>query len=397
VHNVNIYLHLVGVSMIRSKTQRRTLILLAGLAAVFSLFLLVMFRSGPLAPVEVTVIPVSSQGIRQALFGVGTVEARYSYQVGPTSAGRIKQLYVQVGDRVKAGQLLGEMDQVDLDDRLQAQLASIKRAEANLQDAEARQRYAHAQAKRYGELLPLKATSEEIVSAKRQELQTADAALAAAREERSRLKSEYAGLRSQQGNLRLTAPVAGLVTQRAAEPGTTVVAGQTVVELIEPATVWVNTRFDQVAANGLKAGLTARIELRSRKGTLLEGRIARIEPRADSITEEVLAKVVFDTVPASLPPLGELAEVTVDLPPVAAAPVLPNAALHRLDNRTGVWRVRQNGVDFVPVTVGASDLEGRVQILAGIKAGERVVLYSARALTSKSRIKQVEKLGVNKR
>lgn len=397
MHNVNIYLHLVGVSMIRSKTQRRTLILLAGLAAVFSLFLLVMFRSGPLAPVEVTVIPVSSQGIRQALFGVGTVEARYSYQVGPTSAGRIKQLYVQVGDRVKAGQLLGEMDQVDLDDRLQAQLASIKRAEANLQDAEARQRYAHAQAKRYGELLPLKATSEEIVSAKRQELQTADAALAAAREERSRLKSEYAGLRSQQGNLRLTAPVAGLVTQRAAEPGTTVVAGQTVVELIEPATVWVNTRFDQVAANGLKAGLTARIELRSRKGTLLEGRIARIEPRADSITEEVLAKVVFDTVPASLPPLGELAEVTVDLPPVAAAPVLPNAALHRLDNRTGVWRVRQNGVDFVPVTVGASDLEGRVQILAGIKAGERVVLYSARALTSKSRIKQVENLGVNKR
>lgn len=383
--------------MIRSKTQRRTLMLLVGLAVVFFLFLLVMFRSGPLAPVEVTVIPVSSQGIRPALFGVGTVEARYSYQVGPTSAGRIKQLYVQVGDRVKAGQLLGEMDQVDLGDRLQAQLASIKRADANLQDAEARQRYAHAQAKRYGELLPLKATSEEIVSAKQQELQTADAVLAAAREERSRLQSEYAGLRSQQGNLRLTAPVAGLVTQRTAEPGTTVVAGQTVIELIEPATVWVNTRFDQVASNGLKAGLPARIELRSRKGALLTGRITRLEPKADSITEEVLAKVLFDAVPASLPPLGELAEVTVDLPPVAAAPVLPNAALHRLDNRIGVWRVRQNGVTFVPVTVGASDLEGRVQILDGIKAGDQVVLYSARALTSKSRIKQVEKLTVNKR
>lgn len=78
-----------------------------------------------------------------------------------------------------------------------------------MQDAEARQHYARTQAKRYGELLPLKATSEEVVSAKRQELQTADAALAAAREERSRLQSEYAGLRSQQGNLRLTAPVAG--------------------------------------------------------------------------------------------------------------------------------------------------------------------------------------------
>ncbi|WP_041242857.1 efflux RND transporter periplasmic adaptor subunit [Trichlorobacter lovleyi] len=383
--------------MIRSKMQRRTLVLFAGVALLALLLLLVMFRSGPLAPVEVTVVSVSSQVIRPALFGIGTVEARYSYQVGPTAAGRIKQLQVQVGDRVRAGQLLGEMDPVDLNDRLQAQQAAIKRAEANVQDAEARQRYAHAQAKRYGELLPLKATSEEIVSAKRQELQTADAALVAAREERSRLTSEYTGLRSQQGNLRLAAPVAGLVTLRGAEPGTTVVAGQTVIELIDPASVWINTRFDQIAANGLKAGLPARIELRSRKGTLLSGTIARIEPKADSITEEVLAKVLFARVPENLPPLGELAEVTVDLPPAAATLVLPNAALHRLDNRTGVWRVSKAGVEFVAVKPGATDLDGRVQILEGLQNGDQVVLYSAKALTRKSRIKLVEKLSVGRR
>ncbi|WP_281184514.1 efflux RND transporter periplasmic adaptor subunit [Trichlorobacter lovleyi] len=383
--------------MIRSKMQRRTLVLFAGVALLALLLLLVMFRSGPLAPVEVTVVSVSSQVIRPALFGIGTVEARYSYQVGPTAAGRIKQLQVQVGDRVRAGQLLGEMDPVDLNDRLQAQQSAIKRAEANVQDAEARQRYAHAQAKRYGELLPLKATSEEIVSAKRQELQTADAALVAAREERSRLTSEYTGLCSQQGNLRLVAPVAGLVTLRGAEPGTTVVAGQTVIELIDPASVWINTRFDQIAANGLKAGLPARIELRSRKGTLLNGTIARIEPKADSITEEVLAKVLFARVPENLPPLGELAEVTVDLPPAAATLVLPNAALHRLDNRTGVWRVSKAGVEFVAVKPGATDLDGRVQILEGLQNGDRVVLYSAKALTRKSRIKLVEKLSVGRR
>ncbi len=377
--------------------QRRTLVLFAGVALLALLLLLVMFRSGPLAPVEVTVVSVSSQVIRPALFGIGTVEARYSYQVGPTAAGRIKQLQVQVGDRVRAGQLLGEMDPVDLNDRLQAQQSAIKRAEANVQDAEARQRYAHAQAKRYGELLPLKAASEEIVSAKRQELQTADAALVAAREERSRLTSEYTGLCSQQGNLRLVAPVAGLVTLRGAEPGTTVVAGQTVIELIDPASVWINTRFDQIAANGLKAGLPARIELRSRKGTLLSGTIARIEPKADSITEEVLAKVLFARVPENLPPLGELAEVTVDLPPAAVTLVLPNAALHRLDNRTGVWRVSKAGVEFVAVKPGATDLDGRVQILEGLQNGDRVVLYSAKALTRKSRIKLVEKLSVGRR
>lgn len=195
--------------MSASKIKLRRLILFAALVPLLLLFFYVVLRSGPLAPVEATVATVSTQAIRPAVFGVGTVEARYSYQVGPTAAGRIKQLQVQVGDRVRAGQLLGEMDPVDLNDRLQAQQAAVKRAEANVLDAEARQRYAHAQAKRYGELLPLKATSEEIVSAKWQELQTADAALVAAREERSRLQSEYTGLRSQQGNLRLVAPVAG--------------------------------------------------------------------------------------------------------------------------------------------------------------------------------------------
>jgi len=128
--------------MSASKIKLRRLILFAALAPLVLLFFYVVLRSGPLAPVEVTVTTVSTQAIRPAVFGVGTVEARYSYQVGPTAAGRIKQLQVQVGDRVRA---------------------------------------------------------------------------------------------------------------------TTVVAGQTVIELIDPASVWINTRFDQIAANGLKAGLPARM------------------------------------------------------------------------------------------------------------------------------------------
>ncbi len=379
------------------KMQRRTVLLAAVLVPIVLLFVYVLFRSSPFAPVEVTVIPVVSQAIRPALFGVGTVEARYSYQVGPTIAGRIKQVYVQVGDRVLAGDLLGEMDPVDLDDRLQAQQAAIKRAEANVVDAEVRQRYANIQAKRYKELLPLKATSQEIVDARQQELQTAEALLSGAREERFRLQAEQAGLHSQKGNLRLVAPVNGLVTQRAAEPGTTVVAGQTVIEMIEPSTIWINTRFDQSAAGGLKAGLPAKIELRSRKSQLLRGTIERIEPRADSVTEELLAKVVFDEALTTLPPLGELAEVTVELPSGTVAPVVPNAALQQRGYRVGVWRVRISGVAFVPITVGASDLEGRVQVLEGLKPGDRVVVYSPRALTSKSRIKPVEKLEVSER
>jgi HlyD family secretion protein len=53
-----------------------------------------------------------------AVFGIGTVQARRSWIVGPTTAGRVLSVRADVGDAVKAGQLLADMDPVDLDQRL---------------------------------------------------------------------------------------------------------------------------------------------------------------------------------------------------------------------------------------------------------------------------------------
>lgn len=58
----------------------------------------------------------------------------------------------------------------------------------------------------------------------------------------------------------------------------------------------------------------------------MAGHVLRIEPRADAVTEETLAKIVFNAPPVPLPPLGELAEVTVQLGELPAAPTISNAA-----------------------------------------------------------------------
>lgn len=153
--------------------QGRTLALLAVVVPLLLLFIYVGLRSGPLAPVAVTVVEVQSRAITPALFGIGTVQARYTYKIGPTVAGRVKRLEVQVGDQVKAGQVLGEMEPVDLDDRVRSQDAAYKRSQAALTEAQARQAHAQTQARRYEQLLAVRSTSEEIVATKRQELQIA--------------------------------------------------------------------------------------------------------------------------------------------------------------------------------------------------------------------------------
>lgn len=372
--------------------QRRTLALVAVIAPLLALFVYVALRSGPLAPVAVTVAKVENRAIQPALFGIGTVQARYTYPIGPTFAGRVKRLDVHVGDRVKAGQVLGEMDPVDLEDRIRAQRAAIKSGETRVREAEVRRNFAQTQAARYEQLLAVRGTSEEVVATKRQELAVADAALAAAREELNRLQADLQALLAQRGNLRLVAPVDGLVSARVAEPGTTVVAGQPVVELIDPTSLWIDTRFDQINAAGLAAGLSAQIVLRSRQGEALPGHVLRVDPLADAVTEETLAKIVFDKTPAPLPPVGELAEVTVQLPQLAAAAVIPNAAIHEVGGQRGVWKLEGSEPVFTPVVLGRSDLQGRVQVKQGLTAGDRVIVYSEKALHRGSNIHIVERI-----
>lgn len=379
--------------MKRFPIQRRTLTLLAVLLPILLLFVYVILRSGPLAPVEVTIADVVARPVSPALFGIGTVQARYTYRIGPTFAGRISKVDVQVGDHVTAGQLLGEMDPVDLDERVRAQAAASRRAQAQVREAEARQRYAQTQARRYEKLLAVHSISEEAVATKRQEQQVANAALSGAHEELARTEADRAALVAQRSNLRLVAPVDGLVTVRDADPGTTVVAGQAVVEVVDPHSIWINVRFDQLGAQGLAAQLPARVVLRSRNKVSLPGHVLRVEPIADAVTEETLAKVTFDTLPQPLPPLGELAEVTVSLPAQPAAPIVPNAAIRHLNNALGVWRLEDGDLHFTPVELGAADLDGNVQVNKGLKAGDRIVVYSEKALTAHSRIHVVKHLG----
>ncbi len=375
------------------KMKARTFALLAVIVLLLAVFANVAMRSGPLAPVKVTVARVEEGVVSPALFGIGTVEARHVYRIGPTAAGRVKAVAVQVGERVRAGQLLGEMDAVDLGDRIRAQEAALERAKAVVREAEVRQGFARTQARRYEKLGSLQAASEELALTRRQELELAEAGLAAAREELARARAEGAALQAQLANLRLVAPVDGVVTLREVEPGTTVVAGQAVVEVVDPATLWVALRLDQVNAGGLSAGLPASIVLRSRSGEALAGRVLRVEPKADAVTEELLAKVVFDDLPESMPPLGELAEVTLALPPLPAAAVIPNAAVRREAGVVGVWRIAgEGGLRFVPLKLGAADLDGRMQVREGLAVGDEIVVYSAGALRAGSRIEVVAAL-----
>lgn len=372
--------------------QKKLLAVFASIALMAAAFIWVLLSSGPLAKIRIVVSEVQEQRLEPSLFGIGTVQARNTYRVASNTLGRAVSLNVDVGDTVAAGDILGSIDVVDLDEKINAQAALIKRNQAQLKEAQARSDYTGKLAERYRKLLSSRSVSEEVEANKQHEWTLARSQVQSASSELARAQAELLALQAMNEDRYLRAPAAGLIIARHIDPGATVLAGQTVFELIDPQQLWVDVRFDQAGSMLLAEQQPAQIILRSQELQPHSGNVARLEWLADAVTEERRAKVMFTQQPDPAPSIGELAEVTVQLPQLASTPVISNAAIIRQNGSLGVWLLDNQQPLFQPVNIGRSDLAGNVQILSGLSAGQQVVLYSSKALTANSRIKQVKHL-----
>ena len=357
--------------------SRRKLLIFVTLFGLLILFAYIVFSTGPLSPIKVTTVKISSQSLTPTLFGVGTVEARRSYLMGPVIAGRVLKVHVDVGHSVKEGQLLAEMDSIDLNERMVA-------VQAQANDAKARMVLASETARRYIELGKKNFISPIVVEGKIQELDSAKAVV-------QKTNADLAGFKQQELNLKLKAPIDGIITSRDAEPGSTVIAGQSVLKMIDPTSLWIKTRFDQGKSMGLAVGLNANIILRSNPHHSISGKVVRVEILSDSVAEERIAQIEMTNTPKSIS-IGEMAEVTLQLPAGESTLSLPNVSIKQKGSGTGVWLLQDGKPHFAPVQIGQTGLNGQVAILSGLKSGDEVILYSDTEIKEGIRIKVVDSL-----
>ncbi len=380
----------------------RTAALITAALGLAMLFGWLVVSQGPMAPIKVTVAKVTQGTLAASTFGIGTIEARRAYALGPTVASRVLRVLVDQGDAVKAGQLLAELDSVDLGDRVTSAELAVRRAastiramEAALAEAQSRARVATTDARRYAQLRTKGFVSQEAVDAKGHEAQAAQAAVdaaaaqvTAARRDRDRARTDVVGMSKLLAQSQLVSPVDGVVSARLVEPGSTVVAGQAVVQVLDPASLWIRARIDQGQSGRVRVGQLAEIVLRSDPQRGYRGEVQRVDLVSDAVTEEAIVNVGFVARPEALS-VGELAEVTITVAELANARWLPAAAVKRVGQQEGVWRVKQGGVAFQPVTIGITTLDGRSQVLDGLTDDDEVVVHSEQALRPDARARVV--------
>jgi HlyD family secretion protein len=114
--------------------------------------------------------------------------------------------------------------------------------------------------------------------------------------------------------------------------------------------------------------------------------VVRIELQSDAVTEERIINVAFEPAPAQLY-LGELAEINIHLAGARNVLTVPRAALTTLNSQPGVWQVVAGRARFKPVQFGMQTAE-RVQIVSGLAEGDRFIVYSAKQLDDKVRVRE---------
>lgn len=383
-------------------SSQKIKILLAGFGLLV-IFSWVVVTQGPLAPVKVTVEKVHVSNLANSVFGIGTLKARHSYNLAPTMTSRVKSVLVEQGDSVVVGQVLAEMDPVDLDDKLASSQRVVEKtanailaAEAQLSEAQSRLKTIAATATRYQELRERGFVSQEMLDAKLHEKNAASSALAAssanlaiARDEHARAQADSHGVGKARAQTRLLSPINGVIAARLVEPGSTLVGGQLAFQVIDPNSLWVETRIAQQQAGLVRVGQVAEIVLRSQPQAPLIGKVERIDMVSDSVTEERIVNVSLNGAQASI---GEYAEVTLKLPELIDTRSIPSAALKRVNRQNGVWALQAGKVTFKPVKIGLSTMDGRTQILDGLSNDEEVIVYSQQALRADLNVKVVPEL-----
>jgi len=334
---------------------------------------------------EVRVARVGRRDIVAEVFARGTLEAKILVDVGSKIVGKIERLHADQGDRVKAGQLLAQLEKSDLLAQVAVSKAKVETAKANhsLADAshakaEANLRLARAEHARLARLLKTSVASKSDFDAAENTLRVAEAEVKRAEAERVARERETNSAEStlafDEARLRDTdilSPMDGIIISRELEVGATVVAGSPIFRMVDPKTLWVKANVDESEIGKVKVGQEARILLRSRPGEALKGRVTRLAWESDRVTEELEVDVIFTPPPTEFH-IGQKADVYITVARKDNVLAVPKVALKPVQDGPGVFVVEGEVARFRPIKPGIADRES-VEVQDGTAEGDLVV------------------------
>ena len=337
-----------------------------------------------------SVLEVKTHQIKRGIlkievFGTGTLEAKTHAVLGAQIPGRITKISAEQGERVKAGQLLAQLDSDEKQHQLEMAQASLEAAKAGVirlkadhERSKAVNKQAQRNLSRAKSLLKSKVQSASESEKTEEKLAIAQAGLnrtlGAISEAKAQVLAAEKNILYQQARLNYTyinAPFDGLILVRHRDRGGIVVPGSPIYELVAMDVLWITAWVDETQMNFLKPGQPVRVVFRSNPESEFRGTVDRLGKQVDRESREFVVDVQVQVIPDNWA-IGQRAEVYIETERREDTLLLPLRLLVIIDDASGVWVVRDGAVYWQPVKIG---LRGNdtVAIIAGLSEGDLVV------------------------
>jgi len=302
----------------------------------------------------------------------GDIQAFYDSPIYARTNGYLKKWYVDIGGRVKANQLLAEIETPEVDQQLDQARADLKTAEANFA-------LSQITAQRYQDLSKTESVSK-------QDVDNANGDFAAKKAMVSSAESNVKRLEELQSFEKIYAPFDGVITARNTDIGHLINsgAGGPATELfhiasIEKLRVYVNV--PQQYSPSSKPGLTADLTLQEIPGKRFKGTLVRTADSIDLATRTLLVEVDVDNRTGELLP-GAYAEVHLKVPSGAPALILPVSALIFRSDGLQVGTVENGNKAVLKNVILGHDLGNEVEIVSGLDTEDNVITNPPDSLVS---------------
>ncbi|HLI82962.1 MAG TPA: efflux RND transporter periplasmic adaptor subunit [Bryobacteraceae bacterium] len=360
----------------------------------------VKLETQELATPVVSVIHPKLGSLKDEVVLPGNIQAYTDSPIYARASGYLKKWYVDIGGRVKAGQLLAEIEAPEVDQQVLQAKASLQQAEAALEQAKAtyqqgktNEQLARVTAERWQKLAAQGAVSRQENDTYQAQYQAALAnsealqkAIAAAESNVASSKANLSRLQQLQGFELVKAPFDGVITARNTDVGVLINSGnggaaQELFHMAATNRLRVYINVPQIYSRSAVPGVTADLTLAEFPGRHFKGTLVRTAQAIDTNTRTLLTEIAVDNSSGELLP-GAYAQVHLRLPDAAPSLVLPVNALIFRSEGLQVAVVRPGGkAELVPITLG-KDYGTEVEVTSGLQSSDLVIANPPDSLTT---------------
>ena len=336
--------------------------------------------------VSVRLTKVALGEVNEQLTLTGALKAKELVDVTPKGQGRLEKLYFQVGDRVKQGDLIAELEDDELQQRVRRAEAAIAVSSASVAQRQAELSNVRANLGRSDQLFDEGLLSPQEHEQQKTSLAMVEAQVQLADAQKQQSEAELRELNIQLDQTKIYAPMVGDVSLRYVDQGALVNPNSPIIQVVNLSTMVIQGNVPERDVGKLRVGNVAEVSVDAIPDKIFHGRVARIAPVLDPATRSALIEIDISNVQRTLK-AEMFARIQLDLGTMREATLIPRDGLVYRGSQSGVYIVEgdNNKPVFRPIETGMT-LDNSVEVLANLKIGDTIVGRGATMLNDGDQI-----------